>query len=79
MNVCHEGSPIVTFREAWHAEEEAPPAAEAPDERSREYCRVREAAERAAAKKASSLHAQRIHQELAQAYALRANGSRTKC
>jgi hypothetical protein len=32
-----------------------------------------------AAKKASSLHAQRIHQELAQAYALRANGSSTKC
>ena len=53
MNVCHEGSPIVTFREAWHADEEAPPAVEATDERSREYCRVREAAERAAAKKAS--------------------------
>ena len=79
MNVCHEGSPIVTFSEAWHADEEAPPAAEATDERSREYCRVRAAAERAAAKKASALHAQRIHQELAQAYALRAKGSSTQC
>lgn len=47
-----------------------------PDDRSEEvsadYCRKRERAERAAAKRATSLRARSVHQELAQHYARRA-------
>jgi hypothetical protein len=38
-------------------------------ERNRDYLRKREAVERAAAKRAVSLAARRIHQQLAQSYA----------
>ena len=78
MNVCHEGGPIVTFRDAWRAEDEARLAPAAGDEPSRQYCRSREAAERAAAKSASSVHARRVHQELAEAYALLARNCASK-
>lgn len=76
MNVCHDGGPIIAFRNAWDDSRE-----EASDARSGErwldYCRTREAAERAAAKKASSINAQRVHQELALAYARIIGGERS--
>jgi hypothetical protein len=44
------------------------------DARDREYLHSRELAERAAAKRATSDAARRVHQELAQSYACRARG-----
>ena len=46
------------------------------DRRSGEYFKLREQAERAAAKKAGSPQARRIHQELAQNYAVLAQQER---
>jgi hypothetical protein len=42
-----------------------------PDGQPLEYLRTRERAERAAAKRATSTAARRVHQELAQSYAAR--------
>jgi len=47
------------------------------DEDSRDYFRRRELAERAAAKRAASSGARRVHQEMAQYYAARLNGLRS--
>jgi hypothetical protein len=77
MNVCHEGGTIVAFPDDWTARNEGD-----PDLRERsgpewiDYCRARERAERAAAKRAASIDARRVHQELAQAYAQSAKQQR---
>jgi len=63
LNVEHGKSSFTVFREPSIARDEpAQPI-------SRDHCRARERAERAAAKCASSIEARRIHQEMAQAYA----------
>jgi hypothetical protein len=67
MNVCNDGGSIVTFNDTRGLNEDVLDAG--PDEKWQEYCRSREMAERAAAKRASSATARRVHQELAQAYA----------
>ena len=70
MNVCHEGGSIFMFRESWPSRNEPRSEVAKPvDAGWVDYCRARELAERAAAKKAGSIEARRIHQELAQAYA----------
>jgi hypothetical protein len=66
MNVCHGGSSILTFREAGDATNETH---EPLKRQETDYCRSRERIERAAAKRATSMEARRVHQELAQAYA----------
>lgn len=70
MNISHEGSSIFIFRDS------GPPRKQQESESVGcfdagwlDHCRARELAERAAAKKASSMEARGIHQELAQAYA----------
>jgi hypothetical protein len=65
LNVSNESSSLIIFRAPWTAR---PEAEDAPAV-SADYCRAREMAERAAAKRASSVKARRVHQELAQAYA----------
>jgi hypothetical protein len=62
--VSHDPSSLIIFRSPRACDAEAPasPVGE-------EYCRVREQAERTAAKRATSTAARRVHQELAQAYA----------
>ena len=65
MNVSNEPCPIVIFRAPWAARAEDQTAPQISDV----YCRARERAERAAAKRAGSVKARRVHQELAQAYA----------
>lgn len=70
MNICNEGGPVIAFRDAWGlAADRDIQSADPPDA---DYCRARERAERAAAKTAQSIEARRVHQELAQAYAQRA-------
>jgi len=70
MNVCNKGSSIVVFTE--------PPRARLTSDSKAgsgacrewpEHCRLREFAERAAAKRATCSRAREVHQELAQAYA----------
>lgn len=63
MNVSHDPSSLIIFRAAAR-DAEAPASPVCGD-----YCRVREQAERTAAKRATSTAARRVHQELAQAYA----------
>jgi len=62
--VSHDSSPLVIFRRAG-ARDAEPPASPVGED----YCRVREQAERAAAERATSTAARRVHQELADAYA----------
>jgi hypothetical protein len=70
MNVCHGGGPVIVFRDRWSSRNESElPSAKPVDAEWIDYCRARELAERAAAKKAGSIEARRIHQQLAQAYA----------
>lgn len=70
MNVWHEGGGIVAFADCWTARDEGEPdLAERSGPEWIDYCRARERAERAAAKRAASIDARRVHQELAQAYA----------
>ena len=64
MNVSHDPSSLIIFRAAGARDAEAPASPVGED-----YCKVRERAERAAAKSAHSIEARRAHQELAQAYA----------
>jgi hypothetical protein len=64
LNVSHDPSSLIIFRAPGAHDEEAPASPAAED-----YCRVRERAERAAATRAGSIEARRVHQELAQAYA----------
>jgi hypothetical protein len=69
VNVCDEGGSILMFRASWTPQDDSQFEAEHPaDGEWLEHCRARERAERAAAKKARSIEARRIHQELAQAY-----------
>ncbi|HVU29243.1 MAG TPA: hypothetical protein VHE36_02475 [Sphingomicrobium sp.] len=71
VNISHEGSSIVTFADAWPAKDEPESEPERPlAPEWLDYWRSRERKERAAAKNASSADARRVHQELAQAYAL---------
>ena len=75
MNVPSDEGSILTFREPWTCRGEGDVHAAATSEETwLDYCRSRERKERAAAKQASSVLARRIHQELAQAYASKANG-----
>lgn len=75
MNVCNEGGSIIIFRDEWATKNN--PETRGPETQRHgpadtewaDYCRARERAERAAAKRASSIRARRVHQELAQAYA----------
>jgi len=66
MTMIETGGRIIDFREPprpiEESEDREPPLC-------KDYCRVREQTERAAAKSAASLTARRIHQELAQMYA----------
>lgn len=73
MNVCNEGGPLVIFREerAARSNPKTDHLKPASDDGWVDYCRAREASERAAAKRAASITARRVHQELAQAYARR--------
>ena len=65
MNIEHGSGPIMAFTDrAGPDDAVAPPSKDAV-----EYCRKRERAERAAAKKSPSVLARRVHQELAEAYA----------
>ena len=66
MNISHEGSSIIAFRDSWPSRLE--PQSEPLEPGDPDYCRARELAERAAAKRAGSVEARRVHQELAQAY-----------
>jgi hypothetical protein len=73
VNICNDGGSVVTFTDPRLPKDEE--FFEAPRYATAEwldYCRTREADERAAAKKAASIEARRVHQELAQAYARRA-------
>lgn len=77
MNICHEGSQIVAFTVPWPSRNETPAEeTERSDGEWLDYCREREFAERRAAKQARSIDAQRVHQELAQAYARVLQGRR---
>lgn len=71
VNVCNGGGSIIPFPgsslSGMAFEAELPHSA---DPKWLDYCRSREFAERSAAKKATSAAARRIHQDLAQAYAL---------
>jgi hypothetical protein len=67
MNVCNDGGSIVTFNDTRGLNEGL--LEPQTDEQWVDYCRSLEMAERAAAKRASSATARRVHQELAQAYA----------
>lgn len=69
MNISHDGGSIVRCTTPWASRNEPDPAIDRRDPAWLDYCRAREIAERAAAKKASSEVARRVHQELAQAYA----------
>jgi hypothetical protein len=71
VNVCNEGGSLIIFRDDWAAKNNPAPRSHssAADAEWTDYCRARERAERAAAKRASSIRARRVHQELAQAYA----------
>jgi hypothetical protein len=79
MNRHRDEGPIVTFTDQWGAKDDESLLAAPLGHRWHEYCRYREAAERAAAKRASSVQAQRIHQELAQAYATAARQEDSRC
>jgi hypothetical protein len=70
VNICNEGGPVLAFADSPGADgedEPRPPRLSAAEWSA--YCRTREAQERAAAKKAQSTEARRVHQELAQGYA----------
>ena len=71
MNVCDESGSLIIFRDEWATKNNPEPQSHSPaaDAEWADYCRARERAERAAAKRASSIKARRVHQELAQAYA----------
>ncbi|MEA3058417.1 MAG: hypothetical protein QOF34_1232 [Sphingomonadales bacterium] len=75
MNINNAGGPVLAFPDSMGAatDEELGPRHN-PEWVA--YCRTREAQERAAAKKAHSLEARRVHQELAQGYARFAAGSK---
>ena len=60
----HDPGSLIIFRAPWVRDAQTPASPIGED-----YCRVRERAERAAAKRAGSVEARRAHQELAQAYA----------
>jgi hypothetical protein len=64
MTMIEHDSRITIFRAS-------PEQSDGDDDRPlpADYCRMREQTERAAAKKATSVRARRIHQELAQTYA----------
>jgi hypothetical protein len=69
VNVCHEGGSIVVFSPSASSENEPRSESGKPaDAEWLDHCRARELAERAAAKRAASTEARRVHQELAQAY-----------
>ncbi len=68
VNICHDGGSIVAFSEAWAFKNRPSEGPEPNDPEWLEYCRLREFAERMAAKRATSMHARWVHQELAQAY-----------
>jgi hypothetical protein len=73
VNICHDGGSLLTFTDSWASRNEPQAnSLEPADTEWLDYCRARELAERAAAKRASSIEARRIHQELAEAYARRA-------
>ena len=71
-------APIVVFRDPYRPRCGSDNGASEPqgamDRMSADYWRVRERAERAAAKKAESPLARAVHQELAQEYAERVRG-----
>ena len=67
MNVDHQGGSIIAFRDSFATRNA--PGHEVPKPIDTELCRDRERAERAAAEKAASLEARRVHQELAEAFA----------
>lgn len=67
MNVCNDGGSFVTFNDTRGLNDDKLELG--TDEQWIDYCRSREMAERAAAKRASSATARRVHQELAQTYA----------
>jgi hypothetical protein len=71
MNVCNEDDSLVIFRDEWATKNNPESQTESGAARAdwADYCRARELAERAAAKRACSIRARRVHQELAQAYA----------
>jgi hypothetical protein len=71
MNVCNEDDSLVIFRDEWATKNNPESQTESVAGRAdwADYCRARELAERAAAKRAGSIKARRVHQELAQAYA----------
>jgi hypothetical protein len=73
MTMVEGPTGFVIFREPWSAggDPEPEPAIHSSDV-SADYCRARELAERAAAKRATSARARSVHQELAQHYARRA-------
>ena len=78
MNVFNGGGPIIAFRDSWSRRNEIEPDGARPEDTEWiDYCRARELAERAAAKKASSCQARRVHQELAQAYTRMIRRART--
>jgi hypothetical protein len=71
LNNLNDSTSLVIFREDWAARNnpDTPASKSVGDLEWVEHCRVREFAERAAAKHAGSDAARRVHQELAQAYA----------
>lgn len=70
MNICNDGGSILTFHGPRLSRNEIEPEyRQAADPVWLDYCRAREIRERAAAKNASSVQAQRVHQQLAMAYA----------
>ena len=70
MNVCNEGGSIVIFPDEWSSRNEPQHQITHPNDPAwLDYCRAREFAERSAAKQATCVHARRVHQQLAQAYA----------
>ncbi len=76
MNVCDESSSIIAFRDPWPTRNDAEQEVPRRDRQWLDYCSAREQAERAAAKRAASDAARRIHQELALAYAQAVRGER---
>jgi len=70
MTMVEGPTGFVIFRDCRGAVEDSEPEpAILPDDLSADFCRARELAERAAAKRATSARARSVHQELAQHYA----------
>jgi hypothetical protein len=68
VNINNAGGPVLSFPDSMLVDGHDDPGPRQTPEWAA-YCRTREAQERAAAKKALSIEARRVHQELAQGYA----------